>query len=117
MNSHFDYLANLGPLELAGVCGFLIYLLVFSAVQFSVLNGNSAAYSFFNVLAASLVALSLLAEFNLSSALIQASWILIGLLTGGALVFYFRDAPTLAGELMTGTAPAIAYLFLGIFSL
>ena len=73
MNSHFDYLANLGPLELAGVCGFLIYLLVFSAVQFSVLNGNSAAYSFFNVLAASLVALSLLAEFNLSSALIQAS--------------------------------------------
>ncbi len=44
------------------------------------------------------------------------SWILIGLLTGGALVFYFRDAPTLARELMTGTAPAIAYLFLGIFS-
>jgi cytochrome c oxidase accessory protein FixG len=32
-------------------------------------------------------------------------------------VFYFRDAPTLAGELLTGTAPAIAYLFLGIFTL
>ncbi len=45
------------------------------------------------------------------------SWLLVGALTGGALVFYFRDAPTLARELLTGTAPAIAYLFLGIFAL
>jgi len=37
--------------------------------------------------------------------------------TGGAFVFYFRDAPTLAAELVAGTAPAIAYLFLGIFTL
>lgn len=44
------------------------------------------------------------------------SWALVGVLTGGALVFYFRDAPTLAQELLTGTAPAIAYLFLGIFA-
>ncbi|MGI9421768.1 MAG: cytochrome c oxidase accessory protein CcoG [Hyphomicrobiaceae bacterium] len=44
------------------------------------------------------------------------SWALIGLATGGALVFYFRDAPTLAQELVTGDAPAIAYLFLGIFA-
>ena len=41
---------------------------------------------------------------------------MIGALTGGALVFYFRDAPTLAAELVTGAAPAIAYLFLGIFT-
>ncbi len=45
------------------------------------------------------------------------SWLGIGLATGGALVFYFRDAPTLARELMAGTAPAVAYLFLGIFML
>jgi cytochrome c oxidase accessory protein FixG len=45
------------------------------------------------------------------------SWLAVGILTGGALVFYFRDAPTLAAELVTGTAPAIAYLFLGIFAL
>ncbi len=44
------------------------------------------------------------------------SWIAIGLATGGAMVFYFRDAPTLARELLTGTAPFIAYLFLGIFA-
>ncbi len=46
----------------------------------------------------------------------HVSWLLIGLLTGGALVFYFRDAPTLATELATGTAPMVAYLFLGIFA-
>ncbi len=45
------------------------------------------------------------------------SWLAVGVATGGAMVFYFRDAPTLARELFTGTAPAIAYLFLGIFAL
>ncbi|MGE0698220.1 MAG: cytochrome c oxidase accessory protein CcoG [Hyphomicrobiaceae bacterium] len=50
-------------------------------------------------------------------AMTHLSWLAIGLLTGGALVFYFRDAPTLAVELVTGTAPAVAYLFLGIFAL
>ena len=45
------------------------------------------------------------------------SWLAVGLLTGGAMVFYFRDAPLLARELVTGTAPAVAYLFLAIFAL
>ena len=44
------------------------------------------------------------------------SWLLIGLLTGGAAVFYFRDAPTLASEFYHFNAPAIAYIFLGIFT-
>jgi len=44
------------------------------------------------------------------------SWLLIALATGGALVFYFRDAPTLAHELVTGDAPVIAYAFLAIFT-
>ncbi|MBS0242530.1 MAG: cytochrome c oxidase accessory protein CcoG, partial [Proteobacteria bacterium] len=47
----------------------------------------------------------------------HVTWLLIGLLTGGAMVFYFRDAPTLARELVTGQAPYVAYLFLGIFTL
>jgi cytochrome c oxidase accessory protein FixG len=46
----------------------------------------------------------------------HASWLLIGLSTGGALVFYFRDAPTLLHEFLTGTAPAAAILFLGVFT-
>ncbi len=36
-------------------------------------------------------------------------WALIGLATGGAWVFYFTDAPTLAVDLVTFQAPAIAY--------
>src|SRR5262245_66673089 len=42
--------------------------------------------------------------------------LLFACLRRGGLVFYFRDAPTLAGELVTGAAPAIAYLFLGLFT-
>ncbi len=46
----------------------------------------------------------------------HAIWLLISVLTGGAFVFYFRDAPTLAYEFATGTAPYIAYVFLGVFA-
>ena len=44
------------------------------------------------------------------------SWLLIAVATGGAFVFYFRDAPTLAAELIAGNAPALAYVFLGVFT-
>lgn len=44
------------------------------------------------------------------------SWLLISVATGGAFVFYFRDAPTLAGEFAAFQAPAIAYVFVGVFT-
>jgi cytochrome c oxidase accessory protein FixG len=47
----------------------------------------------------------------------HVSWLAVGLATGGAFVFYFRDAPTLARELVTGEAPPVAYVFVGIFTL
>lgn len=47
----------------------------------------------------------------------HASWLLIGAVTGGAFVFYFRDAPTLAQEFVTLDAPAIAWIFAGIFTM
>jgi cytochrome c oxidase accessory protein FixG len=53
----------------------------------------------------------------LKKGMTHLTWLVIGLATGGAFVFYFRDAPTLAGEFITGTAPTVAYLFLGIFTL
>ena len=49
-------------------------------------------------------------------ALKHAIWILIAVATGGAWVFYFADAPTLAHELATLDAPLIAYIFIGIFT-
>ncbi len=44
------------------------------------------------------------------------SWLIIALLTGGAFVFYFADAPTLLGQLFSGTAPMPAYVFIGILT-
>jgi cytochrome c oxidase accessory protein FixG len=44
------------------------------------------------------------------------SWLLIAVATGGAWVFYFADAPTLAKQLVTFEAPMVAYLFIGIFT-
>ncbi len=46
----------------------------------------------------------------------HVTWVVIAVATGGAFVFYFRDAPTLALELLTFQAPTIAYVFVGIFA-
>ena len=45
-----------------------------------------------------------------------AVWALIGLATGGAWVFYFADAPTLAADLVTGQAHPIAYTTMAILT-
>lgn len=46
----------------------------------------------------------------------HATWILIAISTGGAWVFYFADAPSLARQLFTGTAPFVAYSSIGILT-
>ena len=43
-------------------------------------------------------------------------WLLIGLATGGAWIFYFTDAPTLLQDLIHGTAHPIAYLTMAILT-
>ncbi len=79
MLEFIDYHTELGTLELIGVGGFVFYISAFAAVQLGFLDGNSIAYTLANLAAAMMVAVSLIAEFNLSSALIQGSWIVIGL--------------------------------------
>jgi cytochrome c oxidase accessory protein FixG len=44
------------------------------------------------------------------------TWLVIAVATGGAWVFYFADAPTLAHELITFDAPISAYFFVGLFT-
>ncbi|WP_380054535.1 cytochrome c oxidase accessory protein CcoG [Falsihalocynthiibacter sp. SS001] len=44
-------------------------------------------------------------------------WLLIAMATGGAWVFYFTDAPTLAVDLVTGNAHPIAYTTIAILTL
>jgi cytochrome c oxidase accessory protein FixG len=43
-------------------------------------------------------------------------WILIGIVTGGAWIFYFADAPTLARQLAHGDAPFVAWSTVGILT-
>ncbi|OUR79733.1 cytochrome c oxidase accessory protein CcoG [Alphaproteobacteria bacterium 46_93_T64] len=43
-------------------------------------------------------------------------WLFVGLITGGAWVFYFADAPTLAVDLVTGKASSIAYSTIGVMT-
>jgi cytochrome c oxidase accessory protein FixG len=46
----------------------------------------------------------------------HSTWLFIAAATGGAWIFYFHDAPTLARNLFAGTADPTAYLFLGIMT-
>lgn len=43
-------------------------------------------------------------------------WLLIAVATGGAWIFYFADAPTLAREFLAGDAPAVAYSTVGVLT-
>lgn len=49
-------------------------------------------------------------------ALKHGIWLLIGLITGGAWVFYFTDAPTLARELATLQAPLAAFATIAVLT-
>ncbi len=42
----------------------------------------------------------------------HAIWLAIAVLTGGAWVLYFYDAPTFLSEVFTGDAPMMAYIFI-----
>ena len=43
-------------------------------------------------------------------------WLLIAVATGGAWIFYFADAPTLARQFLTFSAPAVAYATVAILT-
>ena len=46
----------------------------------------------------------------------HAIWLVIGVATGGAWIFYFADAPTLGFDFLTGSAPAVAYITVAILT-
>lgn len=100
MSQVIDYISLLGPLQMAGLAGFVCYIGAFGSVQIGILDGNSMAYSLANIVAALLVAISLLAEFNLATALIQISWIIIGAL---GLFLRARKSWTAAREVFATT--------------
>ncbi len=46
----------------------------------------------------------------------HATWLLIGVATGGAWIFYFADAPTLLVNVLTGHAAPVAYITIAILT-
>jgi cytochrome c oxidase accessory protein FixG len=46
----------------------------------------------------------------------HATWLMVAWWTGGAWVLYFADAPTLMKALVGGTAPFVAYAWIGILT-
>lgn len=64
----------------AGLAGFAAYVAGYGLVQMDQLDGNSSVYSVVNIVAAALVLVSLYRDFNLASALIQVTWISLGLI-------------------------------------
>jgi hypothetical protein len=66
--------------NVAGLTGVVLYLGSYALLQLGMLRGNGYAYATLNLCAASLVLLSLTVAFNLSSAIIQISWVVISIL-------------------------------------
>ncbi|WP_424944423.1 CBU_0592 family membrane protein [Aliiroseovarius crassostreae] len=62
-----------------GVVGFLSYMAGYAALQLRMIDGDGLTYSISKVLGATLVLISLTTDFNLSAALIQVSFLVIGL--------------------------------------
>jgi cytochrome c oxidase accessory protein FixG len=46
----------------------------------------------------------------------HATWLAIGVVTGGAWIFYFADAPSLLADVVTLHAPLVAYATIGILT-
>lgn len=78
MNVLTQFVYELSVFDAFGLIGFATYLGGFGALQFGLLDGNGKTYAWANVLGASFVLISLYDAFNLASALIQVSWIVIG---------------------------------------
>lgn len=78
----------------------------FDGVQIGRMDANSALYSFYNVLAASLVAVILIAELRLSFALIQGSWIFIGPHGLSRRLFRKKSSPIQPVSPLPGQDPA-----------
>lgn len=73
--------------EAAGLLGVFTYLGSYALLQLGFVRGSGYAYATMNILAAVLVLISLEESFNLSSALIQVSWILLSAI--GMIRFYY----------------------------
>lgn len=73
----------------AGLVGVAFYLGSYAGLQSGLLSGAGYVYTILNLIASSLVLVSLMAEWSMSSALIQVSWIAISVV--GLTRLYVRN--------------------------
>lgn len=80
-----------GLLDWVGFAGVVFYVGSYAALQAGFIRGSSYAYAGMNLIAASLVLISLSSSFNLYSAMIQVFWIAISIV-GIARIFWLRHS-------------------------
>lgn len=80
-----------------GLTGVVFYISAYAALQAGLLKGNGYSYTTLNLVAASLVLVSLSNNFNLSSAIIQITWIAISVF-GLARYFILHHSTRLSPE-------------------
>lgn len=73
----FSNVLELSFFEATGLIGVALYLGSYAALQFHLIDCKGILYPILNFLAASCVLISLFESFNMSSAIIQISWITI----------------------------------------
>jgi hypothetical protein len=83
--------------EIAGFAGVAFYLGSYAILQLGLISGRGYVYAFLNLIAASLVLLSLFGAWNLFSAIIQVSWITISVF-GMGRVFLMNHATRFTSE-------------------
>lgn len=77
--------------EIFGFIGVALYLGSYAALQFGLISGNRYPYAVMNLLAAISVLISLVGSFNLWSAIIQISWIVISVIGLTRLYLLWRN--------------------------
>lgn len=80
-----------------GLVGVVLYIAAYAALQSGLVQGSGYTYTITNLLAAILVLVSLTANFNLSSAIIQITWIVISVF-GLARIFFLHYSTRLNPE-------------------
>ena len=76
-----------GLLDAFGIAGVILLVITYLLLQVNRLPSAGLLYSLLNAIGASLIILSLLANFNLSAFLMEAFWVLISLI---GVVRYMR---------------------------
>lgn len=95
--------------SLTGIFGAALYLGAYGALQIGVLRGSSILYTVLNLAAALAVLISLGEAFNLSSAIIQTSWVVLSIIGLGrrAVLHYMAQFNPEEKGLLAGHFPAL----------